>query len=314
MNFYDRLIKASPTGKIIADIIDEIIDGVNEALSVVTTGLAPHKVNDVTNVITSPDALSSGGLDSDIVLAQEEITDYEAHIGSTTYHVAGDTTNVVTEVGVPIEIYAILDELKVNYEAHRVLTAGTVHAGTDAVNTISAADATTKALAVALSNDLRTQFVANFANVTSHHGASDTTGVAAATAVDVLDGDSTWTEIAAAADALRAAYEAHRVLTAGAVHGAADSTNTMTATAVGTVTTALYAGLNELKGDFNAHIQESGTSHYMPDVTMKVTAVNASTAVTSRSLANALKVAINDHLSKVAEAALGSLPNLADRS
>jgi hypothetical protein len=71
--------------------------------------------------------------------------------------------------------------------------------------------------------------------------------------------------------------------------------------------------LNELKGDFNAHIQESGTFHYMPDTSMKVTVANATTAVTSRVLANALKVAINDHISRAAEAALGSLPNLVDR-
>ena len=314
MNYYDRLIKAGPTGKLIADIIDDIINGVNEVLNIVAVGQAPHKVDDVANVITSEDALSSRGLDSDIDLSQEEITDYEAHIGSTTYHVGADSTNVVTEVGVPIEIYALLDELKVDYEAHRILTAASVHAGTDAVNVITALNATTKALAVALSNDLRTQYIANFANVTTHHGASDTVGIAAATAVAELDGDSTWTEIAAAADALRSAYEAHRVLTAGTVHGAADSTNTVTAAAVGTVTVALYAGLNELKGDFNAHIQESGTFHYMPDVSMTVTVANASTAATSRALANALKASINDHISRAAEAALGSLPNLADRS
>jgi hypothetical protein len=309
MNYYDRLIRSGPTGKLVADIIDALIDDINEIKSTLVAGGQPHKVNDTVNVITTPDVVS--GFDGCIELEQEEITDYEAHIGSTTYHDAADTTNVVTEIGVILEIYTLLDELKVDYEAHRVYLTGSCHAGTDAVNTISAANATTKALAVALSNDLRTQYIANFANVTTHHGAEDTVGVAAATAVAVLDGDSTWTEIAAAADALRAAYEAHRVLTAGGVHGGADAANDVTAAAVGTVTTALYAGQNELKADFNAHILESGTSHYFSDVSMEVTAANATTELTSIALANALKVAINDHISLAEETEL--LPNLRDR-
>jgi len=310
MNYYDRLTKAGPTGKMIADILDAIINGVNEALSIVTIGQAPHKVNDVTNVITSAEALSSGGVDSDIDLSQEEITDYEAHIGSTTYHIGADSTNVVAELGVPIEIYTLLDELKVDYEAHRILTGGSVHSGTDTTNVITEADATTKALAITLANDLRTQFIANYANVTSHHGAD---GSADAPTVAELTVGATWTQIAELADDLRASYEAHRVNVSGSIHGGADSTNTVTAAAVGTVTTALYAGLNELKGDFNAHMIENSSFHYMYDASMKVIVANASTAATSRALANALKASINDHISRAPEAALGSIPNLVDR-
>ena len=236
MNYYDRLTKAGPTGKLIADIIDDLINGVNEALSVVMAGQAPHKVNDTANVITSEDAKSSGGIDSDIDLSQEEITDFEAHIGDTTYHIGADSANVVAELGVPIEIYTLLDELKVDYEAHRILTGGSVHSGTDTTNVITEADATTKALAIALANDLRTQFIANYANVTSHHGAD---GSADAPTVVELTAEATWTEIAELADDLRASYEAHRVNTAGGIHGGADSTNTVTATAIGTITTAL---------------------------------------------------------------------------
>jgi hypothetical protein len=308
MNYYDRLVRSGPTGKLVADIIDSLIDAVNEVIGIVTVGQAPHKVNDTTNVIAG---VGATGLDSVIDLSQEEITKYEAHIGSTTFHVVADSTNVVTEVGVPIEIYALLDELKVDYEAHRILTAGSVHAGTDAVNLVTAANATTKALAILLANDLRTQFIANYANVTAHHGADGSAD--APTVAALVPGTATWTEIAALADDLRASYEAHRVNLAGGIHGLADGTNTVTATAIGVVTTAAYAGQNELKGDFNAHIAESGTSHYMLDNSMAITVANASTNLTSIALANALKTAVNDHISRAEEAALGSLLNLRDR-
>ncbi len=302
MKMRDRMKTAGPLWNAMYKRFDDLIKGHNELVEIVLGGQNPHKTNDVTNIT----ALGAAVVIDEIVdLVQDLITKYEAHIGSSTYHLAADSTNTVTELGVPMEVYTLLDEIKVDYEAHRVLTGGSVHSGTDAVNTVTAVNATTKALAVLLSNDIRTQFIANFANVSTHHGASDTAGVAAATAVDVLDGDSSWEEIAGAADELRAAYEDHRVLTAGAVHGAADSTNTVTAAAVGTFATAVYAGVNELKGDFNAHIFEMGTSHRFADDSTEVTATNASSTATAKTLVNELRSEYLDHISRAPEVAVG---------
>ena len=305
----DRMQRGGPIWKAVYERLNDLINGHNELVNIVLGGQAPHLTNDVTNVLTLNPATS---VDTITDLAQELITKYEAHLASTTHHVGADVTNTVTETGVPIEVYTLLNEIKVDYEAHRILTAASVHAGADSTNTITAANATTKATAVLLADDLRTQFIANFANVTSHHGASDTVGVAAATAVAELDSDSTWTQIAAAADALRAAYEAHRVLTAGTVHGAADATNTVTATAVGTFSTALYAGINELKTDFNAHIAESGTSHKIMDTSMLVENANASSTATAKALINELRTNYTDHISRASEVTGGPLVTTLD--
>lgn len=304
----DRLKLYSPVTKDLEPILDKLITAVNELLVEKLRGNTVHKVSDGVNVITHIPTIAV--TDDIIDLEQELIDDYELHIAATTYHLAADSTNVVTELGVAKEAYTLLDEIKADYNAHRILTAGGVHAGTDAVNVVSAANATTKALAVALSNAIRTAFVANFANVTSHHGAVDTTGVASATAVGVLTSVSTWTQICAAADALRAAYEAHRVLTAGAVHGLADSTNTVTAGAVGTVTTALYAGLNELKADFNAHVVDVATIHKERDEAHLATAATASTVANASTLVNNIRQMYVDHISAVAEVAVALVPTL----
>ncbi len=123
---------------------------------------------------------------------------------------------------VPEEIYALLNELKVEYEAHRVFTTGGVHGAADNTNAVTAADADTKATAITLTNDLKTQFNAHCALVDSVHGAADETNPV--TEEDLEEG-ATWTEISTMAGAIKTGYEAHRILTTDDVHGAADSTN-----------------------------------------------------------------------------------------
>ena len=274
-----------------ADRFDSLVVAVNE-LRAQAMGQAAHKAADSTNVLVFT---NTGTVDRAVDVYQDVITKYEAHIASTSFHDAADSTNVVTEIGVPEECYLLLNELKVDYNAHRVLVSGSVHAGTDTVNTVTATDATTRALAIALANNLRAAFLVNWLNVTSHHGGSgDTTNPVTLAALTSV---SPWVDIAAMADHLRTKYEAHRVLTAGSVHGLADSTNTVTAAAVGTFTTACYAGINELKGDFNAHIAEAATSHRIRDESMKVVAANASSAATFMALAAELVTAHTDHLS-----------------
>jgi hypothetical protein len=302
----DRIQRAGPLWNAMFTRLDELIKGHNELVKIVLQGKNTHETNDATNVISAGNAID---LDSLIDLGQDLITKYEAHIANTTVHVGADSTNVVTELGVAVEIYTLLNEMKVDYEAHRVLTAGSVHAGADATNVISADNATTKATAILLANDLRTQFIANFANVTTHHGAD---GSGDAPTSDALLSTASWTLIASMADELRASYEAHRVNVTGSIHGGADSTNTVTATAIGTILTAALAGPNELKGDFNAHILETGSYHVHSDISMLEENADGTTLATGMVLVNSLKVNYTDHISYAEENVAGPIVDTLD--
>jgi hypothetical protein len=120
----------------------------------------------------------------------------------------------------------LLNEIKTDYEAHRVLTAGSVHGGADATNTITAANASDTATRIALANDLRAKYAAHRIMTSgSVHGAADATNVVTA---PVATDDAT--ALMLALD-IKAKYNAHRILTAGSVHGAADNTNAVTAAA-----------------------------------------------------------------------------------
>ena len=259
-------------------------------------------MNDTSNAITVANANS---LDTVIDLEQQCIDNYETHIGSTAYHLAADSTNVVTELGLAKEAYTLLNELKVDYAANRV-NVTSHHGASDSTNVVTAADATTKATAVTLANDLRTQLNAHMAlTAGSVHGAADATNPVVLAALATT---ATWTEIAAMADALRTSYEAHRQRTTSSTHAGADSTNTVTAGAIGTVTTAVYAGLNELKTDLNAHVVEFGTSHAVKDASASVTKANATTTNTAIALVNEMKAVINNHISRADE--FSDIPSL----
>ncbi len=303
----DRMNNAGPLWRAMATRFEQLIAAINELRTTLVLGQNPHKVNDTADAITIANANS---LDSVIDLEQQLIDNYETHIGSTSYHLAADSTNVVTELGVAKEAYTLLNELKVDYEANRVNVTSHHGGSGDTTNTVTAvSDATTKATAITLANALKTKLIAHMAlTAGSVHGAADAVNGVALAAIADLTSTATWTQITAMADAIRVAYEAHRVYTTNSVHAGADSTNTVTATAVGTIQTAVNAGLTELKGDFNAHVAEFGTSHAVKDTSSTVSAANATSLNTSIALANALKVAINDHISRADEfAAIGSL-------
>lgn len=125
----------------------------------------------------------------------------------------------------------LVNDLKAMYEAHRVLTAGSVHGAADTTNVVTSADATDLASAITLANDIKTQYNAHrVLTAGGVHGAADTTNpVTSANATDLATLITLINEI-------RTDYEAHRVLTAGGVHGAADSTNVVTEAAVGSTT------------------------------------------------------------------------------
>ena len=303
MKLRDRMLVSNPILKDLITIMDALITAVNTLSSVVFTGEAPHKTDDTADVVS---AANAGDLDAVVNLEWALDVAYAAHLGSTSYHIAADSTNTLTATTVYAKIKALADELKTKYNAHRVLTSGSVHGGADSTNVVSAAAVSSKATAVTLLNELKTDFNAHIAMTSgSVHGAADATNPVT---LDDLTSSSTWTEIAAMADSIRTKYEAHRVLTADSVHGAADSTNTMTASAVGTLQTSINTYLNEFKTDFNAHILFL-TSHYTVDQSMKITAANASSLATSVTLINEAKASFNDHISRASEVAM-TVPTL----
>jgi hypothetical protein len=120
----------------------------------------------------------------------------------------------------------LLNEEKTDYEAHRVLTAGSVHGGADSTNTITAANASDTATRVALANDLRAKINAHRIFTSGGvHGAADSTNIITA---PVATDDAS--ALILALD-IKAKYNAHRVLTSGSVHGLADSTNVVSTAA-----------------------------------------------------------------------------------
>lgn len=120
----------------------------------------------------------------------------------------------------------LLNEIATDYEAHRVVIAGSVHGAADNTNAVTAAAASDTATRVALANDLRAMYSAHRILTSGGvHGAADATNVITA---PVATDDSS--ALVLALD-LKAKYNAHHILTAGAVHGLADPGNTTAAAA-----------------------------------------------------------------------------------
>lgn len=80
-------------------------------------------------------------------------------------------------------------------------------------------------------------------------------------------------------------------------HYVADGTNGTTA-ADATDTASLHTLLNEIKGDFNAHLTNTG--HVQSDTLNAVTVANATSEATAVALANAIRIAYNAHRVQVA--------------
>jgi uncharacterized protein YciI len=202
-----------------------------------------HIAADTTNVVSAADASDHP---TAVALMTELKTDLEAHDSQSGVHVNNVAITVTASVNQGV-FYDLLNEIKVDYEAHRVLTAGGVHGGADNTNAVTAADATTLATAIALANDLRTQYEAHrvMTSGSVHTNPDNTNVITAPVATDLA------TALALAND-LRAMYEAHRILTSGPVHGAADSTNVVTEAATAELAD-MVTMVNELKVDFNAH-------------------------------------------------------------
>jgi hypothetical protein len=218
---------------------------------------------------------------------------YNAHRAAAGVHVDADTDNDITSTAATdptTDVLALLNDAVTQYEAHRVLIAGSVHGAADTTNVITATSpATTEAEGVALGADLYTQYEAHrVLTAGSVHGAADNTNtIASASPTD-------WDSLVTFVNEFKntTGYEAHRILTAGSVHGAADNTNAITAADAGAQITALYTELNEIKADYNLHAaslgvhSEAGTAESTAD---------ASTEATAVALTNALKATLNTH-------------------
>ncbi|MFA5048646.1 MAG: hypothetical protein WC516_06500 [Patescibacteria group bacterium] len=309
----DKIKRSMQSGKYVVDKLDAIINVINMMIPIIFAGQNPHKVNDTTDVITVSNPYD---LDTVIDLEQQLIDNYETHIGSTSYHLGADSTNVVTEVGLAKECYDLLNNLATKYEANRI-NVTTHHGGSgDTVNAVTATTATTKATAILLANDIKTMLLAHMARTegTTHGAADAVNGVALAAIDDLVPATATWTQIATLMDAIRAAFVAHIAYTTSSVHAGADSTNGPTVAATGTVTTAVYAGLNELKTDMNAHFVEFGTYHAIKDVSIQIESATASTLATAKTMVTEMKLKFNDHISRVDQEVVSSIATLDEKA
>lgn len=101
----------------------------------------------------------------------------------------------------------------------------------------------------------------------------------------------------ALADALKADYNAHRVLTS--VHFTEDSTNDVDSSEASTMSACVTLA-NELKADFNAHLEDTG--HVFDDESNEVKTANASGGDDAERIAacipllNEIKTNFNAHL------------------
>ena len=149
--------------------------------------------------------------------------DLNAHLSSTLYHRAGDGTNQVNTDNANAEtivaaLTALANELKADYEGHRVMIQDGVHGVADTVNTVTAPNATDLASAITLLNELRVDYESHRELTDGGvHGAADTFNALA------MGEASDFDSAVLLANDLKAMFEAHRVLTDSSIHGIADT-------------------------------------------------------------------------------------------
>lgn len=123
-------------------------------------------------------------------------------------------------------LVALVNDIRTDVLAHFILTAGSVHGAADTTSDDGIGSAATDGpTAIVLVNTLRTGILAHFARGSTVHTTADTTSGTAIPAAAVTLADA-----AKLADALKAAYNLHRVHLS--YHGAADGTNVVTASDV----------------------------------------------------------------------------------
>lgn len=185
---------------------------------------------------------------------------YVAHGASATIHAVADAVNLITAADASDQATSetLANDLKAIYNAHR--TQATVHINDDATNIVTAPNATNLPTLVTLVADLKVQ-------LNAHYAMESRLGEAITFANDVA-----------------AMYEAHRILTAGPVHGAADSTNVITAPTATNLATCM-ALANDTKAMYEAHrILIAGTVHGNFDSIDAITAPDATDLTSLKTL------------------------------
>lgn len=266
-SIFDRMQVAGPLWREMRDRFNALVNGYT-GMRYFIKALNPHLTNDAQNTASAADPALNTAEEMQVAHAALEAA-YTAHIASTDYHSAADNANGITAVSTPKQAMDLLNDLKTQFNLHRVLEGGppACHGAADATNVVSAANATTKATAITLANAIRTAYEAHRVLIAGGvHGNADATNIVT---VAALAGTATWAQVAALADDLRTQYEAHRVLVAGGEHGAADATNDVTVLAVGTVLTRDLAFINGFKAKYNAH-WALATAHVLIDQSFRI--------------------------------------------
>lgn len=127
----------------------------------------------------------------------------------------------------PVEagLVALVNDLRTDMLAHFILTTGSVHLASDTTSDDGVGSAATSlATALTLVNTLRTALIAHAANLTAHTIA-DTAITALLLPAAALNAQ----EAVALANALKSAYNTHRVKLTGTVHGGSGDTTNVTA-------------------------------------------------------------------------------------
>jgi phage tail sheath protein FI len=132
---------------------------------------------------------------------------------------------------------ALTNEMVTDYEAHRILTAGSVHLAADTTNTMtSTTDISTLAGAIVQLNDLKTQYEAHRALLTAHTNDDDVNTISASDATEIKSAITLANElrIDLAAHFIQLVDLGSNPVHGNPVHGAADTTQTIANSAVTT--------------------------------------------------------------------------------
>ena len=221
-----------------------------------------------------------------ISLANELRTDYAAHRVSTVFHVAADSTNVVS-LGASTtlaEAIALLNDIKAKYNAH--LSQAGVHQLADSINPVAVANATSLQSAAVLANELKEQYNTHLVQL-GVHGHDDITNTLTPAAAPTTN-----IECYPILNDIKAKYNLHRV--ASGSHITNDTTNTVvTADASSQLTGEALS--NDLKAKLNAHYLQSGV-HSVNDTTNTITSANASSPASLIALTTELQTKYPLHI------------------
>jgi hypothetical protein len=219
------------------------------------------------------------GLKEDVALALSGATS-TIHKGSSVPVVVANATATLTT------LMALANDEKAKVNAHVALTGiGGAHLVADATNVVTSADATDHPTTVTLLTELKTDLEAHDTQAGVHLN-NDTISIAASVGQGVLFD---------LLNELKVDYEAHRVLTAGSVHGAADSTNVLSAADAADQATAITLA-NDLRTQYEAHrVLTAASVHGAEDTTDVITAPVATDLASVLILANDLRAQYEAH-------------------